>query len=191
MSNMNLNEYQTRAITTKIYADEVALSYIALGLGGEAVELFEKIQQNKDNICELTDDQLRLMSKEIGDVYWYLAGLAEELNQNLGDVVDRYRKTLPSDVKFDEVVSSLIIKTGAILEIFKKALRDDYELFQNKVLTSEKEEKTNQAIADVVSCLEYLAKFFGQEISSILIQNAEKLASRAKRGTLSGSGDER
>jgi NTP pyrophosphatase (non-canonical NTP hydrolase) len=191
MSDMNLIEYQKQAITTKIYADEVALSYIALGLGGEAIELFEKIEENKNNICELTDDQLRLMSKEIGDVYWYLAGLAEEMNQELEDIVNGYRKALPNDVGFDEVVSTLVIKTGAILEVFKKALRDDYELFKTKVLVSDKEKKTNQAIADLVSCLEYLSNFFGVSVSTILQQNVDKLASRAKRGTLKGSGDER
>lgn len=190
---MNLNEYQKQAITTKIYADEVALSYLAMGLGGEAVELFEKIQENKDVICSLNEDQFRLMSKEIGDIYWYLAGLTEETNQNLGDVRERlYKSTvLPTDVKFDEVLGMLIISTGAILEVFKKALRDDYELFVDKKLTDDKFNKMNNRIVELLVVCEWLADFFGISVQDILQQNVDKLASRAKRGTLSGSGDER
>ena len=37
----------------------------------------------------------------------------------------------------------------------------------------------------------WLADFFGVSLSTILQQNVDKLASRAKRGTLKGSGDER
>lgn len=190
---MNLNEYQKQAITTKIYADEVALSYLALGLGGEAVELFEKIQENKSNICELSEDQFRLMSKEIGDVYWYLAGLAEETDQKLGDIKEELYDsiTLPPDVKFDEVLGMLIISTGAILEVFKKALRDDYRKFVNKKLTDDKFAKMNNRIVELLVQCEYLADFFGISVGDILQQNVDKLASRAKRGTLSGSGDER
>ena len=190
---MNLNEYQKQAITTKIYADEVALSYLAMGLGGEAVELFEKIQENKDVICSLNEDQFRLMSKEIGDIYWYLAGLTEETNQNLGDIREQLYKSimLPTDVKFEEVLGMLIISTGAILEVFKKALRDDYELFVDKKLTDDKFNKMNNRIVELLVVCEWLADFFGISVQDILQQNVDKLASRAKRGTLSGSGDER
>ena len=188
---MNLSTYQKQAITTKIYADEAALSYLALGLGGEASELFEKIKQNRRNITTLSDSEFELLAKEIGDSYWYLAGLAEETNQDLSDIYSDFSKDLPSDVKFDEVVDMLIVETGVILEVFKKALRDDYKLFVTKRLTEDKFTKMNLAIAKILVICEWLASFFGVSVSTILQQNVDKLASRAKRGTLSGSGDER
>ena len=47
------------------------------------------------------------------------------------------------------------------------------------------------AIANLLMISEYLASFFGVQVGTILQQNVDKLASRAKRGTLSGSGDVR
>ena len=188
---MNLNQYQKEAITTKIYADEAALSYLALGLGGEAIELFEKIKENRDIISSLSDKDLQLLAKEIGDVMWYLAGLAEETNQKLGEIAFDFSTSLPADIKLDEVVDKLIINTGAILEVFKKAQRDDYELFVKKELVADKFMKMNLRIGQLISVSEYLCSFFGVSMSTILQQNVDKLASRAKRGTLKGSGDER
>ena len=188
---MNLNAYQKQAITTKIYADEAALSYLALGLGGESSELFEKIKENRKDICELWGVELGLLLKEIGDVYWYLAGLAEETDQKLGDIYFDYSTSLPEDSKFDDVVDGLVVETGVVLEVFKKALRDDYRLFVNKKLVPGKFMKMNVAIANLLTICEYLASFFGVPVSTILQQNVDKLASRAKRGTLGGSGDVR
>lgn len=188
---MTLNQYQKQAITTKIYADEAALSYLALGLGGESSELFEKIKENRNEITTLGGEKLQLLAKEIGDVYWYLAGLAEETNQELGDIYFDYSKDLPVDSKFDDVVDMLVIETGAILEVFKKAQRDDYQLFIKKQLVPGKFAKMNASIAKLLTICEYLASFFGVQVGTILQQNVDKLASRAKRGTLSGSGDER
>jgi NTP pyrophosphatase (non-canonical NTP hydrolase) len=188
---MNLNQYQKQAITTKIYADEAALSYLALGLGGESSELFEKIKESRKEITTLEGDKLQLLAKEIGDVYWYLAGLAQETDQKLGDIYFDYSKDLPVDSKFDNVVDMLVVETGAVLEVFKKALRDDYTLFVDKKLVPGKFMKMNVAIANLLTICEYLANFFGVEVSTILQQNVDKLASRAKRGTLSGSGDVR
>ena len=183
---MNLNTYQKQAITTKIYADEAALSYL-----GEASELFEKIKENRDVITSLDDKDLQLLAKEIGDVYWYLAGLSEETNQRLGDISFDYANDLPYEIRFDEVVDNLVIETGAILEVFKKASRDDYELFRQKELVADKFIKMNISIGKLLTICEWLANFFGVSVSTILQQNVDKLASRAKRGTLKGSGDER
>ena len=188
---MNLNQYQKQAITTKIYADEAALSYLALGLGGESSELFEKIKENRDEITTLEGDKLQLLAKEIGDVYWYLAGLAQETDQELGNIYFDYSKDLPVDSKFDNVVDMLVVETGAVLEVFKKALRDDYTLFVDKKLVPGKFMKMNVAIANLLTICEYLANFFEVQVGTILQQNVDKLASRAKRGTLSGSGDVR
>ena len=40
---MNLNEYQEKAITSKIYDDSVAIPYVVLGICGETAELYEKV----------------------------------------------------------------------------------------------------------------------------------------------------
>jgi NTP pyrophosphatase (non-canonical NTP hydrolase) len=57
---------------------------LSLGVCGEAGELAEKIKKlyfNKK--MEITDEDLRLIGKEIGDTLWYLAALSEKAGPKL------------------------------------------------------------------------------------------------------------
>jgi NTP pyrophosphatase (non-canonical NTP hydrolase) len=81
----DFDEYQEQTRTTAIYPDEGAVSYIALGLNGEAGELAEKI---KKYIREDDEQYLDEAESELGDVLWYLARLADELGVSLGDVAE-------------------------------------------------------------------------------------------------------
>jgi NTP pyrophosphatase (non-canonical NTP hydrolase) len=96
---ISFNEYQQKAFGTAIYPDmgtglSAALSYVTLGLNGEAGEVAEKIKKfirgDHGPYASLTDDkfdQVRLeIMKELGDIMWYLAGLCTELDLNLEDV---------------------------------------------------------------------------------------------------------
>ena len=55
---MNFQEYEQKAITTKCYSDEVAISYVTLGLCGEVGEFIEKVRNQADK---------ELVLKELGD----------------------------------------------------------------------------------------------------------------------------
>lgn len=90
---MNLNEYQKWTRETAIYPRETALVYLGLGLASEAGEVAGKL---KKMIRDGGVDVMSILS-EIGDVYWYLARLCDELqwdsetvlNMNKEKLVDR------------------------------------------------------------------------------------------------------
>ena len=84
---MELNEYQAIAEKTAVYPKDVALVYGALGLTGEAGEVAEKIKKMiRDDDGELTEERRQLLKKELGDVLWYIATLAREMNFSLEEI---------------------------------------------------------------------------------------------------------
>jgi NTP pyrophosphatase (non-canonical NTP hydrolase) len=88
--NWSFNEYQQFAKTTAIYPPESALSYTALGLSSEAGEVAGKIKKYiRDGVKD--DDAI---IDELGDVLWYLAVLAEELDVDLSIVAQRNTEKL-------------------------------------------------------------------------------------------------
>jgi NTP pyrophosphatase (non-canonical NTP hydrolase) len=83
------NDYEDIIRETAMYPDagkgtQVALSYTALGLTGEAGEFAEKIKK------WIRDGKLDkpLTVKELGDVLWYLTASARELGYSLQDVAE-------------------------------------------------------------------------------------------------------
>lgn len=83
---MNLNDYQNEAQTTAIYKTEDPIAYLLLGLTGEAGEMANKykkvIRGDKEFDGKVKTDLLN----ELGDVMWYVAMLATELDSNLSAV---------------------------------------------------------------------------------------------------------
>ena len=77
---MQLNDYQEDASKTAIYpqvTDSIALTYLALGLNGEAGEVAEHIKKMiRDDGGTLTFERKQALKKEIGDVLWYVSELA-------------------------------------------------------------------------------------------------------------------
>lgn len=85
---MNFNDYQKQATKTNTMTDPVlAPMYYTLGLTGESGEIAEKIKKvvrNHDgDFSKLDRDDL---TKELGDVLWYMAMLAETFGIELDDV---------------------------------------------------------------------------------------------------------
>lgn len=95
---MKLNEYQEKAKETAIYpAQGQNYSYPALGLVGEAGEVAEKIKKvirDKDGVLD-ANDKLEI-SKELGDVLWYIAILASEMGVTLDTVATTNLEKLQS-----------------------------------------------------------------------------------------------
>ena len=89
---MDLNHYQTRAMQTAIYPEvgEAAVAgviYTSLGLVGEAGEIANKVKKIiRDSGGELSNERQNDLLDELGDVLWYVAMLAVELDANLADV---------------------------------------------------------------------------------------------------------
>jgi NTP pyrophosphatase (non-canonical NTP hydrolase) len=85
MSELTLKDYQARAAATALYPRESAVEYTALGLVGEAGEIANKVKKVLRG--DYDKDQLReMLVGEIGDVLWYAAMLARELDLDLGEI---------------------------------------------------------------------------------------------------------
>lgn len=89
-NSLGLNEYQRLAGRTAQYPGRGAkpiCAYPALGLAGEAGEVCEQIKKAlRDDAGQITPQRHEALKKELGDVLWYLAALAFELDLDLGDI---------------------------------------------------------------------------------------------------------
>jgi NTP pyrophosphatase (non-canonical NTP hydrolase) len=84
---MDLSEYQRESRRTAEYPREAWLAYPALGLSGEAGEVAEHVKKAiRDDAGKVSEERRAAMSKELGDVLWYVAQLASELELSLDDI---------------------------------------------------------------------------------------------------------
>ena len=85
---MDINEYQQKARSTAIYPDAGRnMIYPTLGLAGEAGEVAEKVKKVIRDKGGIFDNETRAaISKELGDVLWYVAQIASELDLDLSNV---------------------------------------------------------------------------------------------------------
>ncbi|MEV0427832.1 nucleoside triphosphate pyrophosphohydrolase family protein [Micromonospora sp. NPDC050495] len=85
---MDLNDYQRGALRTAASRDRPnELLHLVLGLVGESGEIAEKF---KKWVRDHDSDESRIdradIAKELGDVLWYLAVLADYLDLSLDDI---------------------------------------------------------------------------------------------------------
>jgi len=91
----DFNAYQRMAAKTAIYPDEHRIIYPALGLAGESGEVANKVKKLiRDGPEGRPDDWREQISSEIGDVLWYCASLATDLNLTLGMIAAQNEKKL-------------------------------------------------------------------------------------------------
>ena len=85
---MDMNEYQKSAQQTAIYPSGlwVGLVYTALGLNGESGEIAEKVKKLLRDDKTMTEEHRQELILELGDVLWYVANLAKELDVSLEEV---------------------------------------------------------------------------------------------------------
>ena len=88
-NNWNLNNYQMQAKETALYPVNAKIVYPALGLAGEAGEVADKV---KKTIRDGRNDAAYYneIAKELGDVLWYCAILADDLGYSLQQVADMH-----------------------------------------------------------------------------------------------------
>ena len=82
MKMTTFEEYQLAASETAIYSDSLKVMYPAMGLAGEVGEVLNKVKKHYRDGTELDTEGL---TKELGDVLWYLAALATDLDIDLED----------------------------------------------------------------------------------------------------------
>ena len=85
---MTFKDYQKQSRKTAIYPN-VGKNFIypTLGLAGETGEVVEKIKRIlRDKNMAISEKTKEELTKEMGDVLWYLAQLATELNLSLDKI---------------------------------------------------------------------------------------------------------
>lgn len=82
---LNLNDYQQLALRTAGHHGDLerTLLYTTLGLNGEVGETAEMVKKAFFHGHELDRDKLK---KELGDVLWYVAVMADALDMTLEEI---------------------------------------------------------------------------------------------------------
>ena len=85
---MDFWTYQQKALKTATYRkNAMGPIYPTLGLVGEAGEVAEKIKKVlRDNNGVFSEERVDEIAGELGDVLWYIAMLAYELDLNLNEI---------------------------------------------------------------------------------------------------------
>ena len=91
MYGITAKAYQIAACDTAIFPKEKALEYLTLGLTGEAGEIANKVKKFIRDGAPPDEYEARKIqiAYEIGDVMWYCAVLAEELDMDLGHIMEK------------------------------------------------------------------------------------------------------
>lgn len=87
---MLLDDYQNKAVETAIFPrnDNLDIIYPALKLAGEAGEVAEKVGKAiRDDVSKFQERAyLEGLAKELGDVLWYIAALADSIGYDLSEI---------------------------------------------------------------------------------------------------------
>jgi NTP pyrophosphatase (non-canonical NTP hydrolase) len=108
LTTLTATYYQARACETAIFPKHQAMEYLTLGLTGEAGEIANKVKKFiRDGATK--DEYLAKrieIAYEIGDVLWYCAVLAEELDMNLGHIMEKNLEKLADRHKRGKISGS-------------------------------------------------------------------------------------
>ena len=89
-NELTFDGYQLATSATAIYPADTeiaALSYVTLGLVGEAGEIANKVKKIlRDGAGEVTPAIRKTLASEVGDVLWYLTRLADELGYSIEEI---------------------------------------------------------------------------------------------------------
>lgn len=192
------NHYQDETQATAVYPGQgsiTGLSYVGLKFAGESGEVSEHIGKAlRDDAGEITDDRKLLLSRELGDVLWYIARGGRELGvrmshvgladmTELGSVVipGRGTSTARTCMAFG-LTSSAGRFNAMLLEILTKQA-GNYDTVQRDEMV--------RLLGLALYWLTQLAQECGLDLQAIADENLEKLRKRKDEGTLHGSGSNR
>lgn len=92
MASMTFDDYQAQALTTAHRNSDPIMDKTiwAMGVAGEAGEVIEKwkkIVAYRDGV--VTQEDKNELAKELGDVIWYIAVLADSLGLSLDEIMQQ------------------------------------------------------------------------------------------------------
>ena len=98
---MNFQDYQKLSRQTAVYPQAGNnIVYPVLGLNGEAGEVAEKVKKViRDKKGHFAKEDKKAISKELGDVLWYIAQIATELDLDLNEIAKNNLQKLISRKK--------------------------------------------------------------------------------------------
>ena len=96
MNSITATEYQEKACSTAIFPKDKATEYLTLGLTGEAGEIANKVKKFIRDGAPPDEYQAKKIeiAYEIGDVMWYCAVLAAEMEMDLGHIMENNLRKL-------------------------------------------------------------------------------------------------
>lgn len=87
MTQINFSTYQAKASETALPSIKDDLNYMVMGLCGESGEIANKVKKIiRDKGGTLSQEDKEALSKECGDVLWYLGQVARILDADLSNV---------------------------------------------------------------------------------------------------------
>lgn len=183
---INWNEYQQGALSTAIYPLKRELEYTVLGLCSEVGEVGTAYAEGKQDAWGFTSGATDNIIKEIGDVYWYVAAVADALNCTLQHIVDNYTGKVEVPLGRGLVILAIVGHASEMAGVVKKAIRDN-----DGFLSDAGAEQIKQHLGASLDLLNTLSARFGSRAEAVTAKNLNKLADRRSRGVLQGSGDNR
>jgi len=174
---MEFNDYQEKARATAIYPNVGDnFVYPTLGLIDEIGELVGALGTSLPN---------DVIIKEAGDVLWYVASLASEVDLTLWRVAG-CRNIKDIDPPNTYFLGGLFLSGAAIAGIVKKTLRD-----RDGALTLESKMQISHSLSVILHILVMICYHRETSLLEIAEENLKKLSDRQDRGVLHGSGDNR
>ena len=167
---MTFLEYQKEAIKTRVGSADNE-EYLTLGLLAEVGEVADKLaKRRRDGVW----DQ-KAFVKELGDVLWFVANLADYWDRNNGDsdysnFISRLKIPSMAGRYLTQVEAAIILAGNAILLV---------------------EEGLEEQFAGIITDVHILAVSVGYDLSQVAEINIAKLRDRQARGVIKGDGDER
>jgi len=98
---MKFNEYQEKTSETAVYPDDNPISYLAMGVTGEAGEIADKVKKHRRDGADLEP-----VIDEVGDLLWYIAQLVGELGYDLDEVAERNIEKINDRAERDKISGS-------------------------------------------------------------------------------------
>lgn len=191
---MTFNQYQTAALKTAIYPEQMHVEYPCMGLCGESGEVADKIKklvrdQDWYPGQPIPDEQRKAIALELGDVMWYVAVLADRKGWTLSDALNAF--DMSGDIRINDRAPHLAVltpwRTMEELAVLLCATASGYAAGTMMPEIEGKRIKPAYIVAIVIR----MATWIDYSLEEICQMNIEKLQGRMKRGTLHGSGDER
>ena len=202
-------DYQQGAMRTAIYPEIAQIQYPAMKLAGEVGEVAGQLvllraTPTTANASDARLDVVKALHAELGDVLWYTAALLRDLglhaplgapwmHEPLRTLEARALGLWPArddEAALADGVLSLAAVATEPAETYGKLIRDRGLTRPDEVPEGAREKllhSVHQSVLLVAVC----ARRGGTSLEQVAEANLAKLASRQKRGVLTGSGDAR